>query len=287
MFFDIICNLIHDILGGELVISCNEENSINLGNIYIHTIEPAKFHDMDESEKNIFRDKFVFFKEQGIQRVTLFDVDYYNNEKKIKMYFQDLLLPKRVIFARKCELREIKNRKEADDFLNKYHLQGRSVSGVIAYGLYYQNELMSVMTFGHMRMHKKDGIHFELHRYAVKTGITIIGGANRLFKHFVQDYNPKYIRTYSQNDLYTGSIYPLLGFKYKEQAATAYFWYLSGNELKRESCQVKKLKIKHPDLYKFAIENKLPQEKYIMRNLGAKRIFRSGNTIWEWTLGNN
>ena len=184
--------------------------------------------------------------------------------------------------ARKLEVRVVDN-KIAWNFVDKYHLQGANKSTMkINYGLYDGEELLAVMSFGKLRLNKTEEGQYELHRYCVKDGYKIVGGANKLMKHFERDYTPKYVLSYSDNDYFLGSIYPRLGFEYKGQSAPRYYWYLDGKEIKREQCQLKRLKVQYPDLYEEAYkENASNKEDYVMLSLGACKVYRSGNTKWE------
>ena len=151
------------------------------------------------------------------------------------------------------------------------------------YGLFYNDELYSVMIFGKPRLTKAESGEYELHRYCVKDGYTIVGGANKLHKAFVREYSPKYIRSYSDNDYFLGGIYPVLGYKFDSQSTPRYYWYLNGEEIKREHCQLKYLKKDYPDLFEEAVnKNAGNKEVYIMDKLGAFQVWRCGNTKWIW-----
>lgn len=155
----------------------------------------------------------------------------------------------------------------------------------INYGLYYNDELIAVMSFGKLRLQITNEGQYELHRYAVKDGYTVVGGANKLLKAFERDYKPKYILSYSDNDYFLGGIYERLGFNNSGQSYPRYYWFKNGIELKRESCQLKRLKVKYPELYQEAIDNNTSnKEDYIMVKLGYCKVFRSGNTKWEKVL---
>ena len=184
--------------------------------------------------------------------------------------------------ARKCEVKKVDNI-IACDFVDKYHIQGSNKAMMkINYGLYYNNELYAIMSFGKLRLSKTYEGHFELHRYCVKDGYTIVGGANRLFKAFEKDYFPKYILSYSDNDYFLGGIYERLGFENKGQCKPRYYWYLHGQEIKREQCMLKRLKVNYPELlqeaYDVGASNK---EDYVMTSIGACKVYRNGNTKWE------
>lgn len=233
-------------------------------------------------EKTYHVDKFLTAKECGVHLITIFDVDWENNQEKIKKYLRSVLTKQKKIFARKCNISVI----DADiacTFVDKHHIQGSNKATMkINYGLFCGDELLAVMSFGKLRMSKTGGGHFELHRYCVKDGYTVVGGANKLLKAFEKDYSPKYILSYSMNDYFIGGIYERLGFTNGGQCTPRYYWYLRGKELKRESCRLKHLKRDFPDLMQEAYDSFASnKEDYVMLKLGACKVYRSGTTKWE------
>ena len=256
---------------------------LNLGIEY----NGSKFHAtlgsaFEDKHKLYHQDKLLLSKEKGIHLINIFDVDWANNQDKIKMYLRSLVVPQKRLFARKCKVKEI-SRELAVNFTDKYHIQG-SVSRFmkINYGLFFNDELYAVMSFGKLRLSKTDGGQYELHRYCVKDGYTILGGAEKLLKHFEIDYKPNYIRSYSDNDYFMGGIYERLVFENAGQCTPRYYWFLNGVELRREACQLKRLKEDYPDLLQEAYDKEAPnKEDYVMLKLGACKVYRSGNTKWE------
>ena len=216
------------------------------------------------------------------------NVDWKNNSEHIKIYLKSLFSVGEIIHARKCAVKKLAY-KEYSDFCNLYHIQGtsqRNVSEYI-YGLFNKDELVSVMCFGRPRMRIKEYGTYELHRYCVEDNYKVIGGASKLHKAFEREHNIKKIISYSDNDYFLGSIYPRLGYKFDSYTNPRYYWYLNGYEYKREECQLKKLKIKYPDLYEEAFNCGVPnKEIYIMSKLGAQQVFRSGNTRWVFVNDN-
>lgn len=238
----------------------------------------------DIKKKHYHRDKFLLAKAKGIHLISIFDVDWDKNSDKIKIYLNSLFSKNIKVYARNCNIQLI-DKSIANEFCNKYHLQGSTIFSSICYGLYFGSELVSVMTFGKLRMSSTNDGEYELHRYCVKDNITVVGGANKLLKHFILDYKPTYIRSYSDNDYFSGSIYERLGFKNSGQCNPRYYWYCNNIEYKREECRISKLKNKYPDLYNSAISNKATNiEDYIMTSLKACKVYRSGNTKWELSL---
>ena len=239
----------------------------SLGNI--HADKPKYYH----------RDKFLLAKEKGVHLISIFDVDWDNNQEKIRMYLNYLFsYDFKYIYARECKCSLI-DKCVADEFTNDYHIQGDTPFNRISYGLFYFDELVAVMSFGNLRMRKTEAGQYELHRYCVKDGFKICGGANKLLKAFERDYNPKYLLSYSDNDYFLGDIYERLGFECKGQCTPRYYWYLGGKQIKREKCRISNLDL--TDVLDAKLHNAPNIEDYVMLSKGACKVWRSGNTKWE------
>ena len=159
------------------------------------------------------------------------------------------------------------------DFLDAYHIQGCNYNSTYHYGIYRDDELLSVMTFGKVRY----GEGMELIRYACKDGISVIGGASKLFKHFLVDTGCIEILTYADNNYFLGSVYPKLGFTFDKYTQLSYYWYLHKSYYSREKCQPKILKEKYPDLYDPEAKS---VENDIMLKLGGSKVYMCGNSRW-------
>ncbi len=92
---------------------------------------------------------------------------------------------------------------ESKIFLDENHIQGNCISKY-RYGLYYNNELISLMTFGKSRF--KD--EFELLRFCNKLGYNVVGGASKLFFHFLKDHEEiKEVISYADRRWSVGNLY--------------------------------------------------------------------------------
>jgi len=180
------------------------------------------------------------------------------------------------IFARKCKIKEVQN-KEAKIFEDSNHLQG-SGNAKIKLGLYYEDELVSLMTFGKSRFNKN--IEYELIRFCSKKELTVVGGASKLLKYFERNYNPESLISYanrrwsSLNGNDGNNLYTRLEFKYNGATQPNYFYFHINNPDKlysRNSFQKHKLK----DKLKVFDENLTETEN--MYNNGYRKIYDSGN----------
>lgn len=118
----------------------------------------------------------------------------------------ELISKRDKVFARNCVVKEL-TVDEARIFLDSHHLQGY-VKDSIRLGLFYKENLVSVMTFGKPRYNKK--YQFELLRYC--SICDVIGGAEKLFKFFIRNYSPYSIISYCDLSKFKGDLYTRLGF---------------------------------------------------------------------------
>ena len=142
-------------------------------------------------------------KEHGPQCIHVFD--WFDQNKLI-----NFLQPRTTVYARNCEIAEL-NKKTANSFLNETHLQGPCRGNTINLGLYYNEKLVQVMTFGKSRYSKK--YDYELLRLCSLSGITVVGGASKLFSYFISQLNPKSVLSYCDFSLFSGAVYDNLNFK--------------------------------------------------------------------------
>lgn len=268
------------ILDGKEIDMYNDELKLGIeynGSVYhasnggVYDDKPVKYH----------FNKYKLAREHGVHLVTIFDVDWKENKDKIKNYLISLVCSKKFIYARNCIVKDI-SINEARKFCESYHLQGWNSLGKINIGLYYADELISLMSFGSQRLKKRLDGYYDIHRYCIKDGYSIIGGAQKIYKYFERNYFPIYVRSYSDNNYFTGNVYEKLGFSEKKSFTPSYYWFFHNTKIKREDCQPKRLKKLCPDLYDKVEGGK---EVGIMLALGACRVYTCGNTLWEKRYG--
>lgn len=264
------------ILDGKEIDMYNEDLKLGIeynGSVY-HASDGAVY---DNKPKKYHYSKFLLAKEKGVHLISIFDVDWQENKDKIKSYLISLIIDKKSIYARNCIVKEV-DFDEARKFCNKYHLQGMSNLGKINICLCYNDEIISLMSFGNQRLRKNIDSYYDIHRYCIRDGYKVIGGAQRILKYFERSYQPKLIRSYSDNNYFTGEVYVTLGFSVTKDYTPSYYWFLHNIRLKREVCQPKRLKKLYPDIYD-KIEGS--KEVGVMLSLGACRVYTCGNTCWE------
>ena len=150
---------------------------------------------------------------EGYQVIHIFDWD---DKSKII----DLLLQRETVYARKTELHEV-SYEDCTKFLMENHLQGSCRGQDIRIGLYLNEELISIMTFGKPRYNKN--YQYELLRYC--SSKNVIGGAQKLFTHFIREFNPESIISYCDRSKFRGDVYQKLGFTLLTGGKPSCHWY--------------------------------------------------------------
>lgn len=208
-----IVKYIYDILiGDNLVIDINPTVSHNTYISY-----PFRLGLVEENkpvDNNYHINRKINALNNGYDLISIFDWD---NWEKIKYMLQD----KQTLYARNLEIREV-SVKDADEFLNKYHLQNTCYGQLIRYGLYKGDELIEIMTFGKPRYNKN--YEWELLRLCSHKDFKVVGGAEKLFKHFLEMQSPNSIISYCDYSKFSGEVYNRLGFKQKGNPKPSKHW---------------------------------------------------------------
>lgn len=207
---------------------------------------------------------------KGIFLYHIFEYEWLTKKDRIISQLRNLFGKNEVkIGARKCTIKEL-NPEEAKEFLNKNHLQG-SDRAPIRLGLFYKEELVSIMTFGKPRFNKQ--YEYELLRFCCKANTTVVGAASKLFKCFIEKYKPLNIISYSNIAHTEGKLYSFLGFKQISISHPNYVWTRGEQALTRYQCQRHKLIKQFPELKDLS-------ETEIMTYLGYEKLEDAGNITW-------
>ena len=214
----------------------------------------------------------------GIRLIHIFEDEWLNKKDIVKSRLKNLLgLTPNRIYGRKTQIKDV-SAKDSNKFLNFNHIQG-NVNSKVKLGLYIDDELVSLMTFGNLRKvlgNKHNDNSYELLRFCNKLETNVIGGADKLLKHFVKNYQPKKIISYADRRWSQGDLYDKLGFNHIHNSTPNYFYVVNK---KREY----RFKYRKDVLVKEGYdENKT--EKQIMLDRGIYRIYDCGTMSFSKTF---
>lgn len=171
------------------------------------------------------------------------------------------------IYARKCSIESMSS-EESDLFLKANHLQGSDKSSV-RYKLIHDQVIVSVMTFNKSRYNKN--YEWELSRFCNLKGYTVVGGAERLLRHFIKNINPVSIVTYANRRYSNGNLYDTIGFRKLGISPPNHFYIKGGKSYSRNCFQ------KHLLKDKLEFYNPDHTEVQNMLNNGYRILFDCGN----------
>jgi hypothetical protein len=182
------------------------------------------------------------------------------------------------IFARKCEIKYV-DTKTKTQFLIENHIQG-PVGSKFNLGLYYNSELVSIMTFGKKRLNlgfkQSKNDEYELLRFCNKLNHIVVGGASKLLKKFISDQSPKEIISYADKRWSDGNLYKKLGFSFVKETVPNYYYIVSK---KRES----RFKYRKDVLVSLGFD-KNKSESEIMEERGIRKIYDCGNLLFKMSF---
>lgn len=155
------------------------------------------------------------------------------------------------------------------------------VSSSIKLGLYFEDNLVSLMTFDHFEGRKSMNINeWNLSRFCSKLGHNVVGGASKLLKYFIKVYKPIRIISFADKSWSNGNLYNTLGFKLKSESYPNYQYVVD----KRRS---NKQKWKKSNLVKMGFDINLSESKIMEDQFGAYKVFDCGQLKFEKILNNN
>ena len=189
------------------------------------------WHNELNKDSDYHKIKTNLCEKNGIQLIHIYEDDWdYKQEIVKSMILNKLKLTPSKIFARKTKIREIRDNILIRDFLDSNHLQG-FVGSKIKLGLFYEDELVSLVTFGNLRKpmgNKKTINEYEMLRFCNKLNTNVIGGASKLFNYFIKNYNPIEITSYADRSHSNGNLYKQLGFELSHITSPNYYYVIDG-----------------------------------------------------------
>ena len=243
--------------------------AIEINGLYWHSENGCginKYYHLNKYKNSLFH---------GVRLFHIFENEWIYKKEIIQSILKNVLQSNmNKIYTRKCEVKIVSS-SEKRDFLNLNHIQGNDKSSV-GYGLSYEGELISIMTFGKSRFDKK--VEYEMIRYCNKLNHSVVGGASKLFKHFLKTNNPQSVLSYSDKRFFDGKIYGNLGFKFDSNTSPGYHYISKDYKTLYSRMMFQKHKLK--SILPIFDDNLSEWEN--MKNNGYDRIWDCGHTKWVW-----
>lgn len=234
--------------------------------------------ELSGKHKQYHLNKTKMCEQVGLRLIQIWDYEWSFKQRIVRSRLNNLANVQHIekIYARNTDVVQMtssQNRRFFDD----NHLQG-SQSAQVAYGLVYNDQIVAAMSFSIPRFNTK--CQWELIRFATKQNVSVIGGASKLFKHFVRQNDPTSVISYSDKRWNTGELYKQLKFEWSHSSQPNYFYFKTKNVDKlysRNNFQKHKL----PDKLEHFDKNLTEWQNMI--NNGYDRIWDCGNDVYIWT----
>ncbi len=218
--------------------------------------------------KNYHLDKTNKCADIGVRLLHIWEDDWLYNEEVVKSIIKNSMnLSDGRIYARKCDIREVSDKKSVDVFFNANHIQG-TTRYKTAIGLFHKDVMVSCMLL------HKPRVSDELVRFCSKINTTVVGSASRLFKYYIKHYDVDEIISFADSSLFSGDLYKNLGFELVYRTDPNYWWVVDGIRKHRFNYSKKKLVKGGFDQSKTEVE--------IMHDRGYYRVYGCGLDKWVW-----
>ncbi len=232
-----------------------------------------------KKDKQYHLNKSNLAESKGISLIHVWDWEWSNKKELIKSIILNKTNNSEKIYARKCEIKEITN-KQKSEFIKINHVQGND-NPLIKIGLFFNNELVSVMTFTRSRYDKN--YEYEMSRFCNKLNTSVVGGASKLFTYFITTYNPKSIVSYCDKRFFNGKVYINIGMKFIGNTSPNYHYFNKNNCVPINRLRFQKHKLQA--ILK-SFDPSLTEWENMQLN-GYDRIWDCGNLKYEWKSSQN
>ncbi len=250
----------------ELDLVCRERNlAVEYCGLYWHS------EYMGEKIKDYHLKKLNACLEKGYNLITVFE---YDDMDKVLSLIKGKLGFNTKVNARECEV-VILDSTEAKAFNDANHMHGHHGAS-FHLGLKHNDELVQVLSMGMSRFNKS--YEWECVRMTIKLNTSVIGGASKLFSHFIKMKNPSSMITYSDRRFGEGKVYENCGFKRVENSGPNY-WYFHRSNPNTVSSRVTFQKHKLTEMIGYDPEL---TEWEIMKASRYDRIWDCGNSKYVW-----
>ncbi len=191
----------------------NIRTYIEIDPTYTHNVA-GNHWDTDGLPKTQQLVKTLIAEKHGYRCIHVFDWDDWDD-------IIQLVKPVTKIYARNCEVRVIQDN-SFNKFIDDNHIQKSCKGTKIALGLYSNDELVQVMTFGKPRYNAN--YIWELLRLCSRRGIIVVGGASKLFHYATSVLGINSIISYCDRSKFSGRVYLSMGMTLLRESDPHEIW---------------------------------------------------------------
>ena len=196
--------------------------------------------------RDYHHNKCKILESQGIQLLTIFEDEWLTRQKQCLGHIKATLgICDKKLHGRKCIVKEV-DKDVAQQFFDDYHIQGKNSLTIITFGLFYDNELVGVMSMGRHHRQGSDVKQVVLDRLCFKDGVSVNGGSSKLLnacKIWAKANGYNKIISFSDNRWSAGKVYKAMGFTMEHESGPDYSYVNVKNPKERISKQSQQKKL--------------------------------------------
>lgn len=187
---------------------------IEFNGLYYHSSLSSKRRDLE---------KYRLAIELGYSYLMIYEDEWEKKREIVQNIIRNRLGVLNPIRVRSSKL-DIKpiSREEANELYDLYHYLG-STNVRFHYGVYFDDILIACASFG-TPTRQNSRYDYEIVRMVSDPHYRAPGVFARILREFIRLHSPKSIVSFSDNRLFSGSIYSKLGFKKESDVPSDYYW---------------------------------------------------------------
>lgn len=187
------------------------------GTYWHNELYVPKNHHLEKTEKCF---------ENGIHLIHVFEYEWMYKKEIVQSYIFNLLNISNKLIINNYIIKEV-SIKDSKQFLEKNHIYGYSKSS-IKLGFYFENKLVSLMTFEKLRNNATDRFDYKILKFCDILNFSIIDSAAKIFDYFLNKYQPNEIICCDNRYWSNGDFYKKLGFKLDYITKPNYYFIING-----------------------------------------------------------
>jgi hypothetical protein len=174
------------------------------------------------SKKRIDIDKYRNAMNHGYHYMMIYEDEWRNKQEQIRNIIAYKLGRHVFVCLRPAQCSFILiDHKEADKFYERFHYIG-GTRARINIAAVYQGKYVACVSF--KSPNRKSNYQYELTRMASRTGYVVYGIWSKILRIFMDEFAPRSIVTFSDNRLFSGSVYKHMGFNLDGNVRPDYYW---------------------------------------------------------------
>ena len=209
---------------------------------------------------------------EGIEIIHIFEYEWLVDKEKIITYLNRKVNEVEQIKVEECKVEEI-SRELVIEFEDRYNLLGSKQAEInLVLRRNIDEEVVAAVTFTCNEQYEYEVVRITLGEY------NIVGGINKIFKYFVEVYNPLSIIAFCDRTKFTGEIFKTLGFNFKKHNGISYNW-IRGVEVVSRGQESDCISLMESDIEGEKTERLVDRA---MRILGYLKVYNCGEDVYIW-----